>query len=188
MFLAWPSTGKSGSPSSILIQPSPAPELPAAVPAAPSVAFVARSAASARPRSSCLFNQHPDQHRTTNQCKGRVISVIHARELMNVSPAESVRLLRTAVHALAPQLVARCLGRGQAGVDVLLHCLPEPRLLDEGQQRDPLPASVAPSIFRDKNTRRIGKSQSNRQVAGRNGRRTCHFLFWPLGSRAKEGG
>ena len=27
-------------------------------------------------------------------------------------------------------------------------------------------------IFRDKNTRRIGKSQSNRQVAGRNGRRT----------------
>jgi hypothetical protein len=35
-----------------------------------------------------------------------------------------------------------------------------------------LPTSVAPSIFRDKNTRRIGKSQSNREVAGRNGRRT----------------
>jgi hypothetical protein len=35
-----------------------------------------------------------------------------------------------------------------------------------------LPASVAPSIFRDKNRRRIGKSQSKQQVAGRSGRRT----------------
>jgi hypothetical protein len=34
-----------------------------------------------------------------------------------------------------------------------------------------LPASVAPSIFRDKDRRRIGKSQPKQQVAGRNGRR-----------------
>jgi hypothetical protein len=36
-----------------------------------------------------------------------------------------------------------------------------------------LPASVAPSIFRDKNRHRIGKSQSKEQVAGRSRRRTC---------------
>jgi hypothetical protein len=38
--------------------------------------------------------------------------------------------------------------------------------------RQPTRPSVAPSRSRDKNTRRIGKSQSHRQVAGRNGRRT----------------
>eukprot|EP01047_Picozoa_sp_COSAG01_P061003 COSAG01_NODE_7554_length_3152_cov_1.079266_2_plen_248_part_00 len=52
-----------------------------------------------------------------------------------------------------------------------------------------LPASVAPSIFRDKNTRRIGNSQSNRQVAGRNGRRTssaagCHGSSLPCTASA----
>eukprot|EP01047_Picozoa_sp_COSAG01_P092185 COSAG01_NODE_23610_length_808_cov_6.418964_1_plen_194_part_10 len=35
-----------------------------------------------------------------------------------------------------------------------------------------LAAAVAPSIFCDKNRRRIGKSQSKRQAAGRSGRRT----------------
>jgi hypothetical protein len=43
---------------------------------------------------------------------------------------------------------------------------------DPGRPARRLPASVAPSIFRDKNRRRIGKSQSKQQVAGRNGRRT----------------
>jgi hypothetical protein len=40
-----------------------------------------------------------------------------------------------------------------------------------------VPAPVAPpSAFRDKNTRRVGKSQSDRQVAGRNGRRTSRAI------------
>jgi hypothetical protein len=48
--------------------------------------------------------------------------------------------------------------------------------------RQPTRPSVAPSRSRDKNTRRIGKSQSHRQVAGRNGRRTTG---WGFCSRAR---
>jgi hypothetical protein len=33
-----------------------------------------------------LFNQHLDKNRITNQRKGRVISVIHAHKLINISP------------------------------------------------------------------------------------------------------
>jgi hypothetical protein len=50
---------------------------------------------------------------------------------------------------------------------------------DHAVQQTPieaLPASVAPSIFRDKNRRRTGKSQSKQQVAGRNGHRTARRL------------
>jgi hypothetical protein len=54
------------------------------------------------------------------------------------------------------------------------YCLVLPTIGRVAAARGHLPASVAPSIFRDKNTRRIGKSQSNRQVAGRNGRRHTH--------------
>jgi hypothetical protein len=36
-----------------------------------------------------LFNPHPDQTRITNQRKGRVISVIHAHQLTNISPPAS---------------------------------------------------------------------------------------------------